>query len=67
MRILMRLRRFSGRSSQQGQAMVEYIIVLIFAIIVLVSISAGSPSPIDQLATALKTYWQNYSYIISLP
>lgn len=57
-----------GHHSISGQAMIEYIIVLVLAVIILISITGTSGnSPIGELATAIKNYWQNYSYIMSLP
>jgi Flp pilus assembly pilin Flp len=50
--------------------MVEYLVAVVFTAIVLIAVSAplGShPSAIVQLADAIKSFWSNYSYILSLP
>jgi Flp pilus assembly pilin Flp len=54
----------------RGQGMVEYLIAVVFTAIVLIAVSAplGShPSAVVQLADAIKSFWSNYSYILSLP
>lgn len=47
--------------------MTEYIVVVAAAIILLAAATAGNPSPVQQLITALKGFWTHYSYLISLP
>lgn len=46
-----------------GQSFLEYIVVLMFAVIVLVS---GSNPPIKMLATAIQEYYTDYSFAISV-
>ncbi len=63
-RVLAFRRRASG---MQGQAAAEYIVVIAAGIILLVAATAGNPSPVQQLVTALKGFWTHYSFLISLP
>jgi hypothetical protein len=54
--------------TQRGQAMTEYIVVVAAGIILLVVVAAGSSSsPVQLMIVALKNFWTNYSYLISLP
>lgn len=53
--------------TMQGQAMTEYIVVILVGVIVLIVVTSGQPSTVDQMVAALKTFWKNFSYIISLP
>ncbi len=53
--------------TMQGQAMTEYIVVIMVGVIVLILATSGQPSVIDQMIAALKTFWKNFSYMISLP
>lgn len=46
-----------------GQAMIEYLVVLTVAVIVLV---AGSDPPIQKLAGAIRDYYTDYSFAISI-
>lgn len=46
-----------------GQSFVEYIVVILVAVIVLVS---GTNPPIQQLATAIHDYYTDYSFAISI-
>jgi len=53
-----------------GQGMVEYLVVVTFAVIAVVALTAplgSQPSAVVQLANAIKAFWANYSYILSLP
>ena len=50
-----------------GQAMIEYIVILLVSVVILVVAVGGKDSAMYQLGTAIKSFWQNYSYIISLP
>ncbi len=50
---------------QRGQAMTEYIVVVGF-LLVLLWVGADT-STVQQLVTALKSFWTHYSYLISLP
>ncbi len=62
--------RCGRRCRSRGQGMVEYLVAVVFTAIVLIAVSAplGShPSAIVQLADAIKSFWSNYSYILSLP
>lgn len=47
-----------------GQSSVEYLIILVVAIIVLVN---GNPSPLEQFFDAVKEAYQKFTYSISLP
>lgn len=53
--------------SMRGQAMIEYIVILLVSVVILVVAVGGKDSVMYQLGTAVKSFWQNYSYIISLP
>lgn len=55
------------RSVARGQAMTEYIVVILFCMVLLIAATAGNPSPVQQLVAELKTFWTNFSYMISLP
>ena len=55
------------RRLARGQAMTEYIVVILFCMVLLIVATAGNPSPVQQLVQALKTFWTNFSYMISLP
>jgi Flp pilus assembly pilin Flp len=51
--------------SQRGQAMTEYVVVLLFVVVALVA-AAHPPSPVRDLAAAIRQAWAAYSYAISL-
>jgi hypothetical protein len=51
------------RRHMRGQSFMEYLVVLAFGVIVLV---AGPNPPIQQLATAIRDYYTDYSYAISI-
>jgi len=53
--------------TMRGQAMTEYIVVILVGVIVLILVTSGQPSVVEQMVIALKTFWKNFSYIISLP
>ena len=46
-----------------GQSLIEYLVVLMVGVIVLV---AGADPPIQKLATAIRDYYTDYSYAISI-
>lgn len=48
---------------QAGQSFLEYLTVTAFAVAVL---ATGSPSPLEQLATAIQKYYTDYSFAMSL-
>jgi hypothetical protein len=48
---------------QRGQSTIEYIVVLLVAVVVLV---AGDDPPIQKLAGAIREYYTDYSFAISL-
>lgn len=48
---------------QRGQSSMEYIIVTLFAVLVL--IQGGPSSPINQIAGAMKEAYQGFAYAIS--
>ncbi|RJG05331.1 hypothetical protein D3870_04235 [Noviherbaspirillum cavernae] len=52
-----------ARRKQGGQSFMEYLVVLAFGVIVLV---AGPNPPIQQLAKAIRDYYTDYSYAISI-
>jgi len=52
--------------SLRGQAMTEYLIALLFTIVVLILSSLGDPSPIQMLIDALKSFYEAFSYAISV-
>lgn len=55
--------RFGARRDRQrGQSIIEYTLLVAFAVLVL---TAGNPSPIQQLMTAIKDFYGGYSYAIS--
>lgn len=54
---------FSKRRRQRGQSTIEYLVVLLVGVIVLVT---GSDPPIQKLATAIREYYTDYSYAISV-
>ncbi len=50
--------------------MAEYLVVVMFAVIALVALNTplgSNPSAVSQLANGIKSFWSNYSYILSLP
>jgi Flp pilus assembly pilin Flp len=49
---------------QQGQAMTEYTVVLLFVVVGLI-LSSIEPSPVQALVDALKSAWTAFSYVIS--
>lgn len=51
-------------SRQRGQSMVEYLVVALFACIVL---AVGNPSPIESFLNAVQVFYANFTYAISLP
>jgi Flp pilus assembly pilin Flp len=52
---------------QKGQAIVEYIVVVAFSIMVLMIASNSDPSsPIDQVIQAFKSFFGAYAHAISL-
>ena len=54
--------------AQRGQAMTEYVVVVAAGIVLLLAVVAGSnSSTVQQMIVALKNFWTNYSYLISLP
>ncbi|MDA8383780.1 MAG: hypothetical protein M0037_12125 [Betaproteobacteria bacterium] len=66
----MKRARTGTRLRHDGQGMVEYLVVVMFAVIAIIALSAplgGNPSAVSQLATSIKSFWSNYSYILSLP
>jgi hypothetical protein len=47
----------------RGQSLIEYLVVLMVGVIVLVT---GDNPPIQRLATAIRDYYTDYSYAISI-
>jgi hypothetical protein len=54
---------YRQRRKSAGQAMMEYLVVIGFGVIVLV---AGDNPPIQQLAKAIKDHYTDYSFAISI-
>jgi Flp pilus assembly pilin Flp len=48
-----------------GQASSEYLVVLAFCVIVLITAAAG-PAPVKELIQAIKDFFSAYSYAISV-
>ncbi len=57
------MRRPSARRRMKGQSLIEYLVVLTLGVIVLVT---GTDPPIQKLATAIREYYTDYSYAISI-
>lgn len=57
------LQRAIARRRAGGQSLIEYLVVLMVGVIVLVT---GTNPPIQQLATAIRDYYTDYSYAISI-
>ena len=66
-----------GRKRQGGQAMIEYMVVLAFAVIVLIkpfsyddvnnpNATANQQPALKQVATAIKDYHEHYTYAMSI-
>jgi hypothetical protein len=56
-------RHATTRRRMSGQSLIEYLVVLMVGVIVLVT---GSDPPIQKLATAIREYYTDYSYAISI-
>ncbi len=56
--------RSIARRRSGGQAMTEYTVVLLFAVVVLI-LSSLDPSPLQALVDALKSAYSAFSYVIS--
>lgn len=52
-----------GKKRQRGQSTVEYLVVLAVGVIVLVS---GTDPPIQKLALAIRDYYTDYTFAISI-
>jgi hypothetical protein len=50
-----------------GQALMEYTIILMLAVIILVIPWGGNPPPIEQLVDAFRQFYLDYSWNMSLP
>lgn len=62
-----RQRRMTRARRQKGQAIVEYLVVVAFSIMVLMIASNSDPtSPIDQVIQAFKSFFGAYAHAISL-
>lgn len=57
------MHRTAARSRMTGQSLIEYLVVLMVGVIVLVT---GSDPPIQKLAAAIRDYYTDYSYAISI-
>lgn len=56
-------RRPALHARMAGQSFVEYIVVLMFAVVILVT---GENPPIQMLAAAIHEYYTDYTYAISI-
>ncbi len=52
-----------SRRRQAGQSCMEYVVVTLVAV---VSLSAGNPSPLSLLNDAIRKYYTDYSFAISI-
>lgn len=57
------IRQPAARRKTAGQSLIEYLVVLMVGVIVLVT---GTDPPIQKLATAIRDYYTDYSYAISI-
>lgn len=57
------MQRAMTRRRTAGQSLIEYLVVLMVGVIVLVT---GTDPPIQKLATAIRDYYTDYSYAISI-
>jgi hypothetical protein len=57
------MKRFFPSRRHRGQSTVEYLVVLMVGVIVLVT---GTDPPIQKLATAIRDYYTDYSFAISI-
>lgn len=60
---MMNRNRIPNRRRARGQSTIEYVVVLLVGVIVLVS---GNDPPIQKLAVAIRDYYTDYSYAISV-
>lgn len=60
-----RLRR-PATAGQRGQSFVEYMVVTIFAVLLLVGSPDGSPSAIGLLVSAVKKFYTDYTFALSI-
>jgi Flp pilus assembly pilin Flp len=52
------------QARQTGQAYTEYVVIVLLVVVVLI---AGDNSVIAQLLAAFKSFYQAYSYTLSMP
>lgn len=52
-----------ARRRMRGQSLIEYVVVLMVGVIVLVT---GTDPPVQKLATAIRDYYTDYSFAISV-
>lgn len=50
------------KNRARGQAMIEYVVVLAFGVILLIQGSATEEAPVKKLATAIRDYHKHYTY-----
>jgi hypothetical protein len=50
----------------RGQAMIEYVVVLAFGVILLIQGSATEEAPVKKLATAIRDYHKHYTYAMAI-
>jgi hypothetical protein len=58
-----RAKHIALRRRMRGQSFIEYLVVLMAGVIVLVS---GNNPPIQQLASAIRDYYTDYSFALSI-
>lgn len=55
------------QSRQSGQSTTDYVVILFFMLSTIGAMFIGNPSVIDQFVDAVRAFYANYSYPISLP
>lgn len=65
----LRLRRLwiSRAHRSRGQAAVEYLVVVSLTAVALIGVTLADPSTIDQIISAVKSFFQAFSYAMSIP
>lgn len=58
--------KFGSPKRARGQAMAEYAVVVTLAALVLIWSGLGTPSPIQKLMGAIKSFYSAFSYVLSV-
>lgn len=58
--------RYASSKRVRGQAMTEYAVVVTLAALVLIWSGLGTPSPIQKLMGAIKSFYSAFSYVLSV-